>query len=305
MFCQICKEEIPDSEFNKHPWRRHDIRLEEYFIKYHPRFDLHDQSIIQYKNPIQYLSTDFNSKNNFRMWLKNQTKEAARNYCKNLLIRRKSEKSLIYAPGQFELRSTIMPSILSYENMFGEGSYKKICEEIGLKLRYDYCQKIEIEEKELNFIVDTRENLVLNVPNKQIAKLDVGDYTIDGSELVIEKKSLVDFCGTLSKGFDRFCRELDRCVNNNQYLIILVEEKFNNINSIAYLPHTKRIKATNDFIFHQAREIINKYPLHCQIVCVDGKKEAVKFVKKIFLIKNDPKSIDFQYFIDTNKDFFN
>ena len=65
-----------------------------------------------------------------------------------------------------------------------------------------------------------------------------------------------------------------------------MEEKFNNIKSLRYLPHTKQIRATSDFIFHRAREIINKYPLNCQIVCLDGKKKAVKFIETIFSLRN-------------------
>lgn len=239
----------------------------------------------------------------FKNYLLSISKEDGLIYLQNWLLNRMKEKNLIYAPSEFECRSLIFPSIKYINQYYGIGSYEKICNNIELKLRYNYNEKLEIIlDKELNFIVDTRENSILDVPNKQIKKLNYGDYCIeDNYNVVIERKSLVDFCGTLSKGFDRFCRELDRCKYDNNYLIILVEEKFNNINSLKYLPHTKKIRATSTFIFHRARKIMLNYPLNCQIVCVDGRYSAINFMKTIYSLRNNLQTIDYQYIIDTNQ----
>lgn len=300
--CKICNQPFIE---RSHFWKSHKIKESDYYVKYELKFDKLNNNSIPFKSPEQYRLQDFENKNNLKKYLESNSKEIGLEYLKNWLNRRKELKNLIHSPSEWETRTLFFPSIKFFHKFFGQNSYENICQEIGLINRYDYNQILEFENKELNFIVDTRENSVLDVPNKIIKKLDVGDYSIEGSNLIIEKKSLVDLCGTLSQNFDRFERELDRCKTNNQYLIILVEEKFSNMASIAYLPHTKRIKSTSEYIFHQVRQILNLYPQNCQIVCLDGKKEAVKFVKRVFQLKNTPQTVDFQYVIDTNKDFLN
>ena len=62
--------------------------------------------------------------------------------------------------------------------------------------------------------VDTREQKPLDFENlnKQIKNLKFGDYAFSDrdSNTYIERKSVSDFIGTLSGGFDRFTREIER-----------------------------------------------------------------------------------------------
>ena len=296
--CKICNEIVLK---DSHYYKNHKIKISDYHLKYFPKYDLYTKEQLLFKNKENYFNSDFNNKINLKKYLESISKENGLEYLKNWLLKRKENKNLIYAPSHFELKTLQYPSIKFFHKYYGLNSYEQICEDLNLIVRYDYNQKITLENKQLNFVVDTRENSILDVPNKQIQKLDVGDYTIENSNIIIEKKSLVDFCGTLSKGFYRFIKELERTKNNNKYLIILVEEKFNNIQSIKYLPHTKKIKATSDFIFHRARQILNLYPLNCQIACCDGKKDSINLIKHIFSIKNDSRTIDYQYLLDTNQ----
>lgn len=296
--CPICNLKNIDK---KHPYSFHKIKYASFIEKYYPRFDLLSKESIKFKSEDNYFLTDFNDKRNLKKYLESISKEEGLFYLKNWLWRRKESKNLIYSPSEFECKSFCFPSIKFFHKFYGIDSYENICKEVGLINRYNYHQELEFENKELNFIVDTRENSVLNVPNKIVQKMDAGDYTVEGSDILIEKKSITDFCGTLSQNFDRFCRELDRVKKSNKYLIILVEEKFSNLVSLAYLPHTKRIKASNDFIFHRAREILKLYADICQIVCVSNKKEAAILIQKIFSLKNDSKTIDFQYILDSER----
>lgn len=288
---------------DSHYYKNHKITIADYHYKYFPRFDLQTKELISFKNKDSYFLTDFNNKNNLRQYLESISKENGFKYLKSWLIRRKEAKNLIYNLSEFECKSLCFPSIKYINKVYGNKSYEKLCSEAELQIRFYYDQKLNIQEnKELNFIVDTRENSILDVPNKQIKKLNYGDYCIEGNDnIFIERKSLNDFCGTVSAGFDRFCRELDRCKADNNYLIILIEEKFNNINSLSYLPHTKKIKASPDFIFHRARQILTNYPLTCQIVCVDGRLEAINFMKIIYSLTNNLQSLDYQYLVDTKQ----
>lgn len=67
----------------------------------------------------------------------------------------------------------------------------------------------------LPIIIDTREQTPWNFPAElatcRRAKLNAGDYAIDGDEgFAIERKTLDDFVGTVSSGWCRFLRELAR-----------------------------------------------------------------------------------------------
>jgi len=67
----------------------------------------------------------------------------------------------------------------------------------------------------LRIVIDTREQTAWNFPAElatcRRAKLDAGDYAIDGdTRFAIERKTLDDFVGTISTGWPRFLRELGR-----------------------------------------------------------------------------------------------
>lgn len=67
----------------------------------------------------------------------------------------------------------------------------------------------------LAIVIDTREQTPWSFPADMAtttrAKLQAGDYALAGDDrFAIERKTLDDFCGTVSTGWARFCRELDR-----------------------------------------------------------------------------------------------
>jgi len=79
---------------------------------------------------------------------------------------------------------------------------------------------------------DTREQIPLQFYHPEILvkvkKLNYGDYTIkflDGSysNTVFERKTIADVFGTLTKGHERFKRELKRARTDNVKLIIIIE----------------------------------------------------------------------------------
>ena len=91
--CKICDKKF-DSDRSLHAHlKAHEIRMVEYYQTQYPRYDKHDENIIKFKNKDQYLSADFNSRTNMRMWLKNQPKDKAAEYCKGLLSKRKDKKT--------------------------------------------------------------------------------------------------------------------------------------------------------------------------------------------------------------------
>ena len=98
-------------------------------------------SIIIYKNKEQYFNTDFNNKNNLKNWLKAQSLEKQKEYCKDFLIKRKEKKGLEYTPSQVELRSVLSPSVIYLQEIFGD--YYQFAGDLGFKNKYIYPESLD------------------------------------------------------------------------------------------------------------------------------------------------------------------
>ena len=226
--CKACSKEFSAERQLHGHFKAHGLRVASYYQEYYPRYDLFDSKIIKFKSKGYYFSNDFNTRTNQRKWLDKQPLEVARAYLEKLIITRKKEKGLIYAPCQVELRTLMTPSILTFEKFLG--NYYETCVRLGLKNKYQLCEKIEATaslEKDHKIYVDTREKdpLKFNIPSESHG-LKFGDYTLNDKELTcncyIERKSLADFISTLSTmNYDRFCREIERAAEQEAYLVVV------------------------------------------------------------------------------------
>ena len=235
-------------------------------------------------------------KSELRKYLESESKDKSIEYCIEWLKDRKIEKKIEYQLSEFECKSLCFPSVSYIQKKFGSEIYKDITEKAGLMQRYVYDKNIVFNDKELEIICDTREQNILSFKNIQIAKLDYGDYYSNNDNAIsIERKSLVDLVGTISQGYARFKKEIDRCRLDNNYLIVVIEEKYNNLLSFSYLPHMKMVRAKETFILHRIRDLIQSNPMNLQFLCVDGRKESVRVIEKIFNIKDNIRTIDLQW----------
>ena len=144
--------------------------------------------------------------------------------------------------------------------------------------------------------------------------LEVGDYALappNDLGIRIERKSLPDFCGTMSgrkveyankkkqnridSSLERFDRELARAKEANLYVVMMVESDINDAQSIGYLPQTRHIKASASYILHNLRDLLIKYPLHFQVLFVKGRIEMANKLLRIFQLGDQVKRIDLQY----------
>ena len=85
----------------------------------------------------------------------------------------------------------------------------------------------------LRITIDTREQRPWSFPperaSAEIGTLRTGDYALAGDEcFAVERKSLDDSVGTISSGWDRFQRELDR-MEHFPAKIVIVEGSFSEL----------------------------------------------------------------------------
>ena len=174
---------------------------------------------------------------------------------------------------------------------------------IGAPRQYKYPKeelKYKIKDG-FSIYIDTREQmpLVIDYPT-EIKGLKFGDYAINDPEnkCYIERKSISDFIGTMSGGYERFCREIERSIAAEANLIVLIERPLQECLSFQYLNYvSKKIKVTPEFVFFNVRELIQKYT-NVQFLFVDGREECVRVMKRIFFSDKEYKKYDLQLMYD-------
>lgn len=246
-------------------------------------------------------------------WLYSRPNAEAISYFSSMLKKRTVEKNLRFCPCQVELVSTKdIPSILSYYKLSSLYNYYDWCHKItGLKSRFvdiflpPFSDKLCIYNKKIDIIIDTREQLPLwetnnNNNNIKIEKLDYGDYKLIHNEksLVFERKSIADFIATLSSGYFRFRRELDRVKEQNDNLIIIVEASiFNILNFKNHGRAYSKTRITPEYIFHNVRKIIQDYEC-CQFLFVDNRDIMRNVMVKCLFMDGDIHKRDLQLAYD-------
>ena len=86
----------------------------------------------------------------------------------------------------------------------------------------------------LKITIDTREQTPFSFPSElvqaSIGTVRTGDYCVTGDRgFSVERKSLDDFLGTISSGWDRFQREIYRAKSAGYHLPIVVEGNLDDI----------------------------------------------------------------------------
>ena len=296
--CSVCQKEFEgDKNLHLHI-KAHKLSIGDYYHTQFPRHDLHTKELIKFKNKEQYFSADFNNKRNLKSWLKEASMEKAKKYCKGLLTKRKREKNLEYTHTEVELRTLLVPPIHYYQIIFGD--YYKLCEEIGFKNKLSQVPAKKIEglkfkeefDEDHVIYIDSREQNPLQIKDfpTEVKGLKFGDYCLNDRKKTgncyVERKSVPDLIGTMSSGLERFEKEIERAAEENAYLVILVERKLEECLAFNRLPYVykKNTRVTPDFIFHNVRNLLQKFP-HIQFLFVNGRKECVRIVRKLLLTK--------------------
>jgi hypothetical protein len=291
--CEACEKEF-ESERQLHGHlKAHDLRMASYYQKYFPRKDWYNGEIIKFKSKEYYFDNDFNSRGNMQRWLKSKPLTEAQEYCKSVIRKRIEKKKLKYTPSQVELRTIMSPPLQYYQVVLGD--YYKTCKELGLKNKFSSIVGTSnfnpVIKKKIKIRTDSREQTPLSLDHPiEVKGLKFGDYTLDNPELCchcyIERKSIRDFVGTFSGGFERFKKEAQRAEDSGAYLIVLIERKLNECMIFNKLPYVSRkVKVTPEFLFRNVRDLIQEFP-EVQFLFVDGRREASRVTKKILFDTN-------------------
>ena len=313
--CKICGELFEnDTALHRH-LRSHKTLVVDYYHAYYPRKDMHTGDLIKFKNKNQYFSDDFNDRRSMKKWFDSATKEQSKKYCHQYISNRISKKNIKYTPCEVEVRSLMCPPIPFLERAF-DGYYSYCADNFDLLNKYSkYPETIDLpkdvsendlQAKMYEVYIDTREQKPLKFDfQTQIQTLKYGDYAFSNSKLsmntYIERKSITDFIGTMSGGYERFKREVDRAKEDNANLVVLVEEDISNCLNFKYLPYvSKKIKATPEFVFRNVRELIQTYD-NLHFLFVRGRLEATRVIQKLFLNAGKYNKIDLQLAYDLRK----
>lgn len=299
--CLICDEEIKSN----HHFKKHQLSVAEYYEEYHPRYDLYSNEKIKFKDSKErYFNSDFTDKRNLKKWLSEQDSMSTESYLEKKLLTKKHEKQWIYAPSQVELdSSTDFPDRKFIETIC---DFNSICKNIGLKERFSSCNEEilpnqKYKDNEDYWIdIDPREQKPLNIKYpKQIKTLSFGDYALNKPDecdnIFVERKSLIDLVCTLSGGYERFLAEIIRCKKADGFLIVLVEQPMNKLNSIDNSPQFRntKIKAKPEYIKYRIRSLMIERD-NLNFVFCDGRKDAVQTLYKILFSNGICRKIDIQ-----------
>jgi len=270
------------------------------------KYDMLTGEPIKFKSKEQYKGSFYSNRKNLIKHFAQITEEEIIEITKQILQSKIESKNIKYAPSTIECKSFTVPfpspAFIQSFNI----DYNEICKSCGLIPKYQYSdllkKKCSLPEC---IVVDTREQEILPLRNQfKILKLSFGDYAIStdlNNTLSVEKKTGGDLVSTLSRGFERFCRELDRANEVNSNILIVVSEKLSNMLSFNYLPQFRWIRrAQPSFIFSRLRSILQAYP-NTQIVFGQNKQEAAQITEFALAYSKDLFKYDIQYLYDLKK----
>jgi hypothetical protein len=220
--------------------------------------------------------------------------------CQKILTAFKERKGYKLAPSQAETRSKLMPSPALIKSIGLD--YNNICMKVGLQPRFHYNAVEFNNNLDLKYFIDTREKKVLNLPVEQVKKLNYGDIAANKNPfgVFIERKSAPDLASTLTTNVERFKREIIRAQKAKHYLIVLCERPINEMLSIEYQNYMRFSYVKGEHLFHNIREICQEFN-NIQFAFCKGRPHMIKVIESIYRCKSDPKSVDWEFLINTNK----
>ena len=295
--CQECGEDFPTEKALHAHIKKHNLYLGEYYVKHYPRFNKLTGIKIPFKNKDQYFTTDFANRSQLIEWCKLNPQDEVKEYILEVLAKRVSKKNWEHAPSHLELIKAKLPEIDVYKKYFQ--TYNKACAELGLEpLLNKPLPNNFNKDFDVKVLIDTREQKPLYFKNRGQLKLDFGDYTLaesNFSNTFVDRKSATDFVGTFGKGFQRFRKEMQRCVEVDCYMYIVVEKSIEDMYE-QYFPGKRN--STLNWAFSNMIQLQNEFPRKCQFVFTNNRQESEKIIPRLLAVGKEAWETDIQYFLD-------
>jgi hypothetical protein len=276
--CRVCGKTFKSIKgLHVHVSRMHNLSVPEYYVQSFQRKDRYTGELLSFKDPVDYFAREFSNLENFIAWSENAPEDEVRESMLNQLKARIEGKKLPYAPSHLELTLNKLPSIDLFKKFFG--SYSKACQEINVEPLYDrniprnFFDKEE-ELDDVKILIDTRERKPLEFNKSASLKLDFGDYAVGSPHYnytYVDRKDESDFRSTMTTGYDRFVRELQRAQEFDAFLFVVVEGSIESIKKNNIINPTK---SNLSFIWHNMRQLAHDFPRRCQFIFTgqNGKK---------------------------------
>ena len=159
----------------------------------------------------------------------------------------------------------------------------------------EFSKDIDVE-----VLVDTREQQPLEFNKSKILKLDFGDYTLGGtnfSNTFVDRKSAGDFLSTFGGQVDRFRREMQRCLELDSYMYIVVEKSINAIEKENIFAKGRRATKLG-WVFSNLISVQHEFAGNCQFVFTNSREHSEKIIPKLLYLGKKLWNVDVQYFLD-------
>lgn len=276
--------------------------IAEYYQRNLPNRDRLDGSLINFKNPEQYLGECFNSLKNRSKFLQGCSTEEGREVILHELAADKKKYKLSFLPCQNFFISKERAGLISCERFFG--TLEELSKKSGLENFYnenmpdDFWHISDEKLKQCEIHIDTREQLPFEFNNSMVNKLDFGDYCAGGdfySQTFVDRKSLNDFKGTFGVGMERFSREVARAKMFNSFLFVVVEA---GIHDIIRQNEIDRFRTNLSYAFSNVRKLLIEHSDVIQFVFCKDRHQAQDMTKRILYFGKRLYRCDVQLALD-------
>lgn len=304
--CKECGKSFENERGLHAHFKKHGLTVAEYYVKHFPKKNLLNGRQMPFKNKKEYFEKDFSYKSQMVEWLNSVDPAEAKKYIKNKFKQRIKDKKLDKMPCHFEVETSELPPINLCKKFYG--TYGSFAKSLGLPMTYGkpILSNFFINNhafKDMEILIDTREQQPLTFKKSKSLKLDFGDYTCGGANYTytyIDRKSESDFKSTMSVGIERFKKELNRVKEFNSFLYIVVESDLDKITkNNNFSAHKSNLK----YIFHNCRNLLREYSSHSQIIFAGSRRGSEYLIPRLIRFGKALWQTDVQYYIDEKKGF--
>ena len=297
--CKVCGAEFETEKSLHAHLKAHKMYVADYYVKYYPRYNKLNGNPLPFKKKEDYFQNDFINRSQLVKWCESAPDGEVKDYILELGKKRIERKKYKNAPFYLELLKRQLPDLDTYKKHFG--TYTKACEAMGAKpIFYKGMPKQFNNYIDVEVLIDTREQQPLQFNNSKILKLDFGDYTLGGddfSNTFVDRKSSGDFLSTFGGQSDRFRREMQRCVELDSYMYIVIEKSIKAIEKESIFQKGRRAPKLN-WVFSNLISIQHEFAGHCQFVFTNSRKHSEEIIPKLLYLGKKLWDVDVQYFID-------